>query len=628
MDILRLNYSTSMGFASKLRANIFRAFVIVLFLVFSGRLAFLQIIEGQEHRRASQSQAFKEELIDPFRGHIYGRDGEILVDNDPSFTVRITPSDFKRESIPLLASILEIDSTEIIKILRKNRKYSRFHPIKVFKDIDYQKVSLIEEYNDLLKGVDVTIETKRKYHFSARMTHLIGYIRSASSRVLKNRPYYKPGDVIGQTGLEKSYEDMLRGKKGTKFIAINRSGKKVESFRGGESDTLPKNGYDLYITIDTKLQKKAERLLRYRRGSIVAIDPNNGEILCMVSKPDYNIRDFRSNISYELWNKLTNNRYKPLINRSVSTSYPPGSTWKMFMGLAALQEGIITKNSTIACTGSFQYRGKGKVYKDHGNYGNIPLRKALKVSSNVFFWKLGPELGIDKMHYYGEAFGFGKRLQIDIPSENSGLLPSAEWIKKNRGVGVSLDGSMVNIAIGQGDVLVTPVQLASYVATIANKGTVHQPHVVRAVYDSETDKIMPVALYHHRVPIDKKHFDVIHQGMYDVVNSSGGTAYNAKVPRLAVCGKTGTAQNTAGRDHSLFVCFAPMKNPKIAIAVIVENAGYGGEVAAPIAKDLMQYFFYPDRSNIRIRKTKTENNSQSGGQKPQRKADGTPDANQ
>ncbi len=620
MAIKIINTSDN-DFGSKVRTNIFRFLVIFFFLAITVRLIQLQIIEGTIYRSETDAQAFKEELIDPYRGRIFGRDGQILVDNDPSFTVRITPNDFRKESIPLLAHILEIDTTEIIKELKKLKGYIKFHPIKIFKDIDYRKVALMEEYNDLLPGVDVTIETKRKYYFTSRMAHLIGYVSEASQRTLRRKSYYKPGDMVGNTGIESAYEDLLRGVKGKRFIAVNRSGTKVAGFANSKIEEYPKNGNDLYITIDLRLQKKAEQLMRYRRGAIVAMDPNNGEVLAIVSKPDYNIRRF-----HEDYGKLLNNRYKPLINRAVNTPYPPGSTWKMLTAMAALQEGIITPNTKIQCTGSFQYRGKGKVFDCHGAHGYINVRKAIQYSCNVFFYNVGPELGLEKLHKYGTMFGFGKKTGIDIPNEIGGLLPSVEYVKQRFGAGVSTKGRMVIYAIGQGEILVTPIQMAAYVSTIANKGTYYQPHVVKAIYNPKEDRIQPVSFKKRKIPIDEKIFDVVRDGMYDVVNKAGGTADNISIPKLAVCGKTGTAQ-TRGRDHSWFVCFAPKDNPKIAVVVIAENAGYGADVAAPIAKDLLQYYFFPNRSNIakkRIAATPDDEKDQTTKEKP----DAVPHANQ
>ncbi len=585
---IKITSISSGDFGTKLRANVFRIIIFAVALLYIGRLGQLQIIKGTIYKKETDAQALKTEYVEPFRGNIFDRNGEILVDNNPSFTVRITPNDFREESIPLLAHILEIDTTILKNKIKQYSTSLKFYPIKVFRDVEYRKISMIEEYNDLLPGVDVTIESKRKYYFSTHMAHLIGYVSEASQRTLDEMPYYKPGDSKGQTGVELSYEDELRGEKGANYIAVNSYGKKVSGFYDGKSDQPALNGNDLYITIDTKLQKKAEDLLKYRRGAIVAIDPNNGEILAIVSKPDYNIRTFHDDFK-----SLINNRYKPLINRTVHTAYPPASTWKLLMSIAAMNEGLITKNTKITCGGSYQYGGRGKPFGCHGSHGSINVRRAIQVSCNIFFYKLGPELGLEKLHKYGTMFGFGQKTGIDLPNEIEGLLPSVEYVKKRFGAGVSTKGRMVIYAIGQGEILVTPVQMAAYVAAIANKGTLYQPHLGKAIYNRKLDQLLPVDYKKTKLPIDESIFDVIHEGMYDAVNRGGGTGDNAIVPGIAVCGKTGTAQTTKRRkDHAWFICFAPMNNPKIAIAVVVENAGFGGDVAAPIAGELMRFFFY------------------------------------
>ncbi len=599
---VKISSFSSGDFGSKLRANVFKILILAVALLYTGRLGYLQILKGTIYKKETDAQAFKIEYIEPFRGNIFGRDGDILVDNNPSFTIRITPNDFRDECIPLLAHILEIDSVELRTKIKQYSSALKFYPIKVFRDVEYRKISLIEEYNDLLPGVDVTIESKRKYYFSPKMTHLIGYVNEVSQKTLNEMPYYKPGDSRGQTGVELTYEDDLRGEKGANYIAVNSYGKKVTSFNDGKADKPALNGNDLYITIDTKLQKRAEDLLKNRRGAIVALDPNNGEILAIVSKPDYNIRTFRQD-----YNKLINNRYKPLINRAVNTPYPPGSTWKMLVSIAAMQEGLISENTKIQCNKIFLYGGKGRPFKCHGSHGSISVRRAIQASCNVFFYKIGPELGLERMYRYGRMFGFGQRTGVDIPNEIKGLLPSVEYVKKRFGTGVSTKGRMVIYAIGQGEILVTPMQMAAYVAAIANKGTLYQPHVGRAIYNRKLDKLIPISYSIKELPIDKRIFDVIHDGMFDAVNRGGGTGDNAIIPGIKVCGKTGTAQVTKGKDHSWFVCFAPKENPQIAIAVLVENGGYGGDVAAPIARQVMEYFFFGDNTPVSKKSAKSGN---------------------
>ncbi|OGU16183.1 MAG: penicillin-binding protein 2 [Ignavibacteria bacterium GWB2_35_12] len=588
---------TNPDFASKQRRNIFRTIIVLLAIVFIGRLGYMQIIQGSAYKLESESQAIKQVVVEPFRGDIYDRNGDIIVNNEPSFTLSITKNDFTKESLILLSSILEMDSSEINEALLPYKNVSKFTPIKLFRDLDFQKTALIEEYNDLLPGVEIVVDFKRLYNFYGNMAHLLGYSREVSEVQLKQYPYYKSGDVIGQTGLEKEYEEILRGNKGIKFVTINKLGKKVASFDNGRNDIPSRNGFDMFLTIDKKLQAHAETLLKGKRGALVALNPNNGEILAIASKPDYNPRDFAGKIPSDLFHKLINDPAYPMYNRSIMSAYPPGSTWKMLVALAALQEGIIDINSTVNCRGSIQLGFKN--FKCHGAHGTISVRNAIKVSCNVFFYETAMKLGFEKMLKWARIFGFGDKTFVDIPSESKGKFPSEEWLINNFG---SFDeipaGYLANYGIGQGEIAATPIQMALYASAIATKGTIYQPHVVRYIHNNITNKIEPISYDKKEIPIDKKYFDIVQKGMWDVVNSGAGTASSVYIQGIEVCGKTGTAQNPHGRDHSWFICFAPMKNPQIAICVFVENAGFGGVVAAPIARNFLMAYFYPDSYKI------------------------------
>ena len=490
-----------------------------------------------------------------------------------------------------------MDTTEILNSLLPYKNVSKFTPIKLFRDLDFQKTALIEEYNDMLPGVEIVVDFKRLYNFFGNMAHLLGYSREVSEEQLKQYPYYKSGDILGQTGLEKEYEEILRGNKGIKFVTVNKLGKKVASFDNGRNDIPSRNGFDMFLTIDKKLQAHAETLLKGKRGSLVAINPNNGEILSIVSKPDYNPRDFAGKIPADLYKKLITDPAYPMYNRSIMSAYPPGSTWKMLVALAALQEGVIDEHTTFSCRGSLQLGFKN--FKCHGAHGNINVRNAIKVSCNVFFYETAMKLGFAKMLKWARIFGFGEKTFVDIPSESKGKFPSEDWFTKTFG---SMDeipaGYLANYGIGQGEIAATPIQMALYASSIATKGIMYQPHVVRYIHNNITNRIEPISYDKKEIPIDSRYFDLVQKGMWDVVNSGAGTANSAYIPGIEICGKTGTAQNPHGRDHSWFICFAPLHNPQIALCVFVENAGFGGEVAAPIARNFLMAYFYPDSYKI------------------------------
>ncbi len=610
-------------FGSEKRTRVFKILVIFFFIIFTGRLFQLQIIEGNLYKNLTDTQAIKQVIIEPFRGNIYDRNNNLIVHNEPSFSLTITPNDFQLESIPLLLSILPLDTLELIKIysakmseklfrqtvleyfakftgydtsfimenINSHSHYSRFVPVKVYRDLNFIELSLLEEYSDYLSGIDILIESKRLYEFNGTMAHILGYSREISKQELDIMSYFRRGDIIGKKGIEKSYDEFLRGQQGIQFVAVTSAGARVQEFGKDRNDIEALNGFDLKLTIDTKLQELAESLLEGKRGSVIAIDPQNGEVIVLAVKPDFDPRKFTGKISREFYQSLINDPEKPMLNRAIQSRYSPGSTWKMLIALAALNEGIINTNTTIHCPGSFHYGGRD--FKCHGAHGSVNVQKAIQVSCNVFFYQLALKLGMEKFEKYGQMFGFGQLTGIDLPDENRGIFPTMEWLKKRNQTFTK--GRLVNYGIGQGEISVTPLQMAVYTATIANKGRYIQPHLVRAIYNNLTKTQENIAYQTRYLDIEPRHFEVIHKGMYDVVNTPGGTANNARVSGINVCGKTGTAQNPHGRDHAWFVCFAPMENPKIAICVMVENSGFGSVAAAPIAREILSAFFYPDR---------------------------------
>lgn len=588
-------------FGSLQRSKILKGLIVLIAISYIGRLGYLQIIKGSAFLSVSEAQAIKQDIIDPFRGNMYDRNGELIVHNEPSFTVKLTPSDFDTLRYPLLASLLHTSVFEIQKKLKPFIGYSRFEPVKIARNIDRDMAFLIEEYLDYLPGIEVAIESKRLYNFEGTMSHLLGYTSEINAAQLERMQYYKPGDIIGKTGLEYTYEDFLRGTKGIRYVAVNRSGQKVSSFNNGKSDDPVVNGMDINLAIDKGAQEKAMELLEGKRGSIIAMDPNNGEIVVYLSKPDYDLKEMSGRVRPEYYKQLREDPGKPLVNRGIMSGYPPGSTWKMLVGMAALQEGIINENTTLVCNGAFHFGNR--VFKCHGGaHGAINIRTAIKTSCNIFFYRCALKLGLDRLAKYAQMFRFGQKTFIDIPNENRGFYPTAEMLEKRFGKGASkYRGRLVNYGIGQGEINVTPIQMAVYISAIANKGTVYQPHVVRSIHNNLTGKHLKMDYDANKVDISEHVFDIIRNGMFDVVNAPGGTGlwafapYRQYLPEYKVYGKTGTAQNPHGADHSWFVCFATKGDkPVLAIACMVENAGFGSTVAAPIAYQVLTKFLRPD----------------------------------
>ena len=583
----------SVNIGSRDRTIILRIIVLGVLSIYVGRLAYLQIIQGNVYRLKAEIQAIKQVTVDPFRGNVFDRNGERMVHNSPSYSISITPNEFDDSALPYLSAILQIPQDEIKAFVEESKKISRVKPNKIYRDADMSIISLIEENHEFLPGVDISVESKRLYSMEGNMSHILGYSREINRRQIETMgDYYAPGDIVGYAGLEKTYENFLRGTKGVQFVAVNSTGQKVSSFLDGKNDINAEEGFDLRLGIDKSLQELGEKLLKGKRGGIVAIDPSSGEVLALVSMPDYDIREFSGRTKSNLFSKLLKDEGKPLFNRATQTNYPPGSTWKMLMGIAGLNEGLITPEKTFNCPGYYEFGGRS--WKCHGAHGATNLQKALHVSCNMFFNKLGPQIGIVNFEKYGKAFGFGQKTFIDIPEDSKGKLPGEKFYKKQKLSPGEIRGRLVNLGIGQGEIGVSPLQMAVYCAALANKGIIYQPHIVRSVYNRKTKQLQDVA-YASRKTIDMpdEFWNVIHKGMYDVVNTPGGTALGAKVPGISVCGKTGTAQNPHGEDHAWFIAFAPKVNPRIAICVLVENSGFGGTIAAPIAQQLLMKYFYP-----------------------------------
>jgi penicillin-binding protein 2 len=577
-------------FGSRPRRRIFYATMLAIAALYVLRLVQLQIVEGSQYLAKTEMQAIKPIITDPVRGAVYDRNGTMIIHNIPAFSVSITPSEFDTSTIDFLARLLNIDRAELKDKIQRYRKISPTTAVKVFRDVSDSVIAAIEENRDLLPGVSIAPESKRLYDYVGNSPHIFGYTKEINDRQLETMgDYYRPGDMIGWSGLEASFENFLRGTKGVEYNAVDVKGRFVADFNDGKNDIQPEDGFDLVLGIDVRLQQYVDSLMNDKRGAAVAIDPQTGEILALISKPDYDPRIFSGRTSPEVFAALQNDTLKPQFNRATQTNYPPGSTWKMLMGLAGLQEGIIDESSTFTCHGTFTFGNR--TFKCHGGtHGAINLRRALQVSCNSYFYQLALKLGVKKFTHYGQMFGFGTKSNLDI-EENAGLIPSEEYMNRRKGKNGWGEGSLVNWGIGQGEIGVNPLQMASYTATLANKGIWRQPHVVRAVVNKKLHTMQPVEYATRRVPIDSQYYEIIHQGMFDVVNTPGGTAFkDLGRDGNNICGKTGTAQNPHGKDHSWFVCFAPRDKPVIAVCVMVENAGFGATVAAPIAQKIVQRY--------------------------------------
>lgn len=579
------------NFGSSHRRSILFFIIIVSFGFLSFRLFQMQILNQKEFDQKSAGNSIKAIEQIPFRGVFFDRNLKVLVDNVPAYTLRITPSDYDRKLDRTIEAILQVDSGYIDKLLYNNRIYSKYVPIRLKRGVSFEVVSWYEENSEHLPGVDYIVEMQRGYPAGVNGSHLFGYAKEISAKLLeKENEYYNPGDYIGYTGIEKTYEKELRGIKGYKYILVDSKRKEIGKFNDGKDDVNSIKGRDLVLSIDADVQRVAEQELIGKRGAVVAIDPSTGEILALVSSPGYDLNQFSYVTSREYLDQLYTDPEIPLFNRATLSVKPPGSTFKILAAIAALDLGVITSETTFYCGGGFTF---GRFFKCHGSHGSLNVVHAIEKSCNTFFYNLIYKIGLDKWNAYAKKFGFSQKTGIDIGEEVAGFIPDENYYKKIYGEKWPRS-IMASLAIGQGEVSVTPLQLAKYVALIANNGKSFEPHVVKGFLDEKTKKIIPYKFKAIDTGIKQSVFDLVKEGMFLVVNGSG-TATSIRMSEIEIAGKTGTAQNPHGKDHAFFIGFAPYKNPKIAFAIVVENIGFGGTWAAPIAKKMIEAYLMKDK---------------------------------
>lgn len=576
---------------SPARRRVLRYLAVGIIAVLFLRLYQLQMLYNIELGRKSTENTLRAIVREPIRGYMFDRHGALLVDVGPSYSVTITPAEFREPGLTLLSRILGMDPRAIHERIDKGRAYSRFSPTRIRRDIDFKTLSALEEHLYLLPGVDYQIDSKRYYPTSANAPHLLGYCKEISdAQLARLGDYYKLGDLIGSAGLEASYETMLRGQKGYEFLAVDAKGRVIGSFENGQNDISPREGFDLVLSLDAGLQAFAESLMTNYLGAAVAIDPSNGGILSLVSKPDFDPSVFSGVTPVEEWVKLTTDTLKPLFNRATMTRYPPGSTFKMVLAAAALEEGIIDERYHITCPGA--YRFGNRIFRDLGVHGSVNVVEALQKSCNVFFYQLIHKVGLETWAAYARKFGFGQSTGVDIGEETQGLVPSTEYYDRVYGKGRWTQGYLVSLAVGQGELGVSPLQMAAYAAALANGGILHQPHAVEAIRNKLTNRIEQFQQRSKELKLSEKTMRLIREGMRRVVNEERGTGRAAAIPGIIAAGKTGTAENPHGEDHAWFVGFAPFDEPVIAVAVMLENAGGGGAHAAPIAGLIMERYIH------------------------------------
>lgn len=593
------------------RKYIIGGFISLLVLIYIVKLFNLQVSDSS-YKLNADSNAYLRRTIYPSRGLIYDRNGELIVYNQPTYDIMVVPREIEDFDSTAFCEIMRIQMEDLRQLFedmrntRKNPGYSTYTAQRLMAHLNSEDYGRLEEKLYLFPGMFIQKRTERQYNHLAG-ANILGNIREVSASDLERDEYYHSGDYTGDLGVEKSYENQLRGEKGEEILMKDALGKIQGKYKGGEYDTAPIAGKDLTLSIDIELQKYGEKLMRNKKGAIVAIEPSTGEILCLVTSPSYDPSLLTGKERGKNYANLSKDPNQPLFDRAMQGMYPPGSTFKPTQGLIFLQEGVVTEGTPFPC--AHGYVNKGMKVGCHAHESPIALVPALGTSCNSYFcWGFknmvdrnnsDSRTQLTKWKDYLVEMGYGYPLGVDLPSERRGFIPNAEYYDKNYKDNWSAN-TIISVSIGQGEVLATPVQIANLCAQIANRGWYYTPHIVKKVEDGAIAKELRTVRKPH---IDSRYYEPIIRGMRAAV--TGGTCKGANLPDFEVCGKTGTAQNPHGRDHSAFIGFAPMNNPKIAVAVYVENAGFGAAFGVPIGSLIIEKYMKgeisPDRKGLESR---------------------------
>ncbi|MDQ6478010.1 penicillin-binding protein 2 [Dyadobacter sp. LHD-138] len=575
-----------------------RRFVIIGFFALIGiiylfRLFYLQVLD-ESYSIESSSNSIKRVTEIPFRGQIYDRNGKLIVYNTPVYDLLVTPYKVKVDDTLRFCKVLGIERREFDSLIHVASVYSKMKPSLFLRQLSKEDFASIQDIMVDYSGFEFAKSSMRTYK-AATLANTLGYVSEISKKQLEEQeePYYRQSDYIGQTGIERIYENELRGKRGTKFVMQNVNGVYKGAWKNGELDTMAVAGENLYSGIDLEIQQYADSLMMNKVGSVVAIEPKTGQILSMASAPTYDPNILATRHFSKNYTALYRNPYKPLFNRPVMASYRPGSTFKLIQALIGLQEGVITPNS------GFTHANCPIGCHVHPATPNVVM--GVMHSCNPYFYNVfrriiynnkitntfkASAVGLDDWHDKISKFGIGQQLGIDLPSERKGNLPDKKYYDKIYGENRWKFSNIYSLSIGEGEILITPLKMANVAAIIANRGYYYTPHVIHGI--GEGRKLKPEFAVRHESGVAPQHFEPVIEGMLGAVE--GGTARRSRVEGISIAGKTGTSQNKRGKDHSIFIAFAPVDDPKIAIAVFVENAGSGGSAAAPIANLIIEKY--------------------------------------
>ena len=613
--------------APKLRARARRlSFVfIIAFLGLITRLFFLQIAEGERYTFLSENNRIRIKRIPGTRGMILDRQGQLLVDSRPSFDLLFIPEDAEdpEQTLRLLAHYLGHDEKEMLEVLQANQQRPAFEEVVLGKDVDWPTVVAVESHQLDLPGVTLRARPRRNYADGVMGAHVLGYlgeIGPAQLKTLKDEGYVL-GDEIGQYGLERRWEDVLRGQSGGQQVEVDALGRRVRVLH--EVTDVP--GYTVHLTLDRELQQTAFEALKGSEGTIVALDVHTGAILAMVSTPAFDPNMFARGIKGDEWRALIKDQQRPLSNRATQGQYPPGSTFKIIMSIAGLEEGVIDPDARINDPGFYFFGNRAFRDWKKGGHGSVDLHRAIVESCDVYFYQLGPRLGIDRIAKWAHAFGLGAKTGVALDDERSGTIPSTEW-KRKRFRQPWYPGETVSVAIGQGYVTVTPLQLVNMMATLANGGTLYRPRIVdkvESVNNGVVREYGPEII--RKIELKPSTLEHVRNALADVVRTPAGTGGAARSNIVTIAGKTGTAQVVEmkggyvkteqlaylNRDHAWFVSYAPVENPQIAVVVMIEHGGHGASAAAPLAKKMIEKYIEMQNRPADQRQVRVEGNQRA-----------------
>ncbi len=565
--------------------------IVLIGLIFIVRLFFLQVVDNK-YKLSAENNVVRKITRYPARGLIYDRNNKLLVFNEATYDLLVIPNQVQNIDTSELCQLLKIDRETYNELLDGAKKYSRFKPSIFLEQISKEDFGFLEERLYKFKGFFVQARTLRKYPRPIA-SHILGYVGEVNNTELKANSYYSSGDYIGKNGIEKYYEKELRGKKGIEYKLVDVFNREKGTYFDGKYDTMSRTGSDLRISIDADLQAYGEILMNGKKGSIVALEPSSGEILSMVSTPTYDPNLLIGRIRSDNFKRLSSDTLEPLFNRATMAQYPPGSTFKLLNALVALKEGVLRNNTKYECQGVVSY----PIVCSHNHYSPLDLDHAIEQSCNPYFYKVYRSI-LEQKSYENiqqayeswrsqiAEFGVGKKLDSDIIGQRNGNLPQASYFDHYYGKKGWKAITVRSLSIGQGEIELTPLQLANQVAIIANRGFYYPPHFVTTI-DDEANPNFKEAVHTH---FNEANFENIIEGMSLVYTGEHGSARWYRIDSLQMCGKTGTSENPFGENHSVFVAFAPRNNPKIAISVVVENAGFGSTWAAPIATLMIEKY--------------------------------------